>query len=72
MAGIIGKTTKNRRKKMWETTIFRNKCITFAPIKTENMETQILQVREPYNYIHCNGSTALHVATPSANAGDMV
>lgn len=27
------------------------------------MDTQILQVREPYNYIHCNGSTALHVAT---------
>ena len=27
------------------------------------MDTQILQLREPYEYIHCNGSTALHIAT---------
>ena len=27
------------------------------------MDTQILKLEPPFEYIHCNGSTALHIAT---------
>ena len=42
----------------------RSKMCIFAPsIMQRNMDTQILNLKEPYDYIYCNGEIGMHVAT---------